>query len=189
MRTETPTLYRLLAGLFAYPDAQYSQRAAACRAQMGDESSEATALLRQFCEAVQNLSTEELQELFTRSFDLNPACTLEIGWHLFGEDYQRGEFLVKMRRQLRARGVEESLELPDHLTHVLALLDRMPPEEASEFAGQFLLPALHKMRGAWQRDSTPFRTLLESAFILLNGRYPEQRKQAPANIPELRVLQ
>jgi nitrate reductase assembly molybdenum cofactor insertion protein NarJ len=94
-----------------------------------------------------------------------------------------------MRRQLRAKGVEESLELPDHLTHALALLDRMSPEEASEFAGQFLLPALHKMRGAWQRDSTPFRTLLESAFILLNGRYPEQRKQAPANIPELRVLQ
>ncbi len=41
------------------------------------------------------------EELYTRTFDLNPVCALEIGWHLFGEDYERGAFLVRMRDQLR----------------------------------------------------------------------------------------
>ena len=38
---------------------------------------------------------EQIQELYTRTFDINPVCTLEIGWHIFGEDYARGALLVK----------------------------------------------------------------------------------------------
>jgi len=34
------------------------------------------------------------------TFDINPACALEVGWHLFGEDYMRGQFLVRMREEL-----------------------------------------------------------------------------------------
>src|SRR5690348_7356817 len=89
-----------------------------------------------------------MQELYVQTFEFNPACTLEIGWHLFGENYERGEFLVRMREQLRRYGIAESHELPDHLTHLLPLVAAMDRDEAARFAGEFLLPALAKIRGA-----------------------------------------
>ena len=92
--------------------------------------------------------SKELQELYAATFDLDPHCSLEVGWHLFGENYERGEFLVKMRVELRRLGVGESTELPDHLTHALAALGRMEPQEAAEFATACLFPALDKMCAA-----------------------------------------
>ena len=47
----------------------------------------------------------EVEEAFTQTFDVNPACALDIGWHLFGEEYARGMFLVRMREELRKHGL------------------------------------------------------------------------------------
>ena len=156
---------------------------------MSRENSPAALLIQKFCAEIQNLTTDELQELFTRTFDLNPVCTLEIGWQLYGEQYQRGEFLVKMRQHLRAQELEESTELPDHLTHALALLGRLEPDEAAGFAGQYLLPALDKMRAAWQKNHNAFHALLDAAFVLLESRYPYEPARVPVGAPALRVLQ
>jgi nitrate reductase assembly molybdenum cofactor insertion protein NarJ len=89
-----------------------------------------------------------MQEVYVQAFEFNPACTLEIGWHLFGENYERGEFMVHMREQLRRHGIAESTELPDHLTHLLPLIGRMDCAEAADLAGQYVLPALGKIKDA-----------------------------------------
>ena len=68
-----------------------------------------------------------LEELYTRTFDINPVCSLETGWHLFGEDYNRGAFLVRMRGLLRQHGIEEGAELTDHLESALRVLSVMEP--------------------------------------------------------------
>ena len=183
------TIYSRLALLFEYPEEGYGERALECLEELSREKSPAALLLEKFCAEIRHLTTDELQELFTRTFDLNPVCTLEIGWHLYGEEYQRGEFLVKMRQQLRAQEVEESIELPDHLTHALTLLGRLEPDEAAEFAGQYLLPALDKMRAGWQKNHNAFRALLDAAFVLLESRYPYEPARLPARAPALRVLQ
>ena len=182
-------IYVRLGRLFEYPADEYGARARRCLEQMNLEQPEAAQMLAEFCGAIQGLNTDQLQELFTRTFDLNPVCTLEIGWHLYGEDYQRGEFLVKMRQQLRDRGIEESIELPDHLTHALILLQQMEPDEASDFAGRYLLPALHQMRAGWQKNRNAFAVLLESAFVLLKSRYSYEPLPDRTRVPELRILQ
>ncbi len=101
----------------------------------------------------------DVEELFTRSFDLNPTCCLEIGWHLYGEDYERGRFLVHMRQSLREHGIPETVELPDHLSHVLQLLDRLPDEEAAPFSRRYIQPALTKIR-EHLAETNPYRGLL-----------------------------
>jgi len=101
--------------------------------------------LDRFAEQTASMTTEALQELYTQTFDLNPTCSLEVGWHLYGENYSRGEFLVAMRQTLRRLKVMETTELPDHLTHVLAAFGRMDTAEAGRFGPEFLLPALEKM--------------------------------------------
>ena len=149
----------------------------------------AAAPFEEFCAPIQGLNTDELQELFTRTFDLNPMCTLEIGWQLYGEDYQRGEFLVKMRQQLREYELRESGELPDHLSHALALLAHLEPDEAAEFAGSYLLPALDKMRTSWREDRNAFAALLESVFARLCAEFPYDPAKMPVRRPELPILQ
>jgi nitrate reductase delta subunit len=120
------------------------------------------------------------QELYVQTFEFNPACTMEIGWHLFGENYERGEFLVRMREQLRRYGIDESSELPDHLTHLLVLIDRMEHQEAAELAGQFLLPALAKIQDGLKNN--PFGSLIAAVQAKLEADYPDAPRR-PAQLP------
>lgn len=124
----------------------------------------------------------EQQELYVQTFEFDPACTLEIGWHLFGENYERGEFLVRVRSELRRYDIPESTELPDHLTHLLPLLERMERLEAARFVGQFLLPALTKIASAVK--SNPYRDILGHIQAKLRSDFPD----APQRPLELAVF-
>jgi nitrate reductase delta subunit len=121
-----------------------------------------------------------MQELYVQTFEFNPACTLEIGWHLFGENYERGEFLVRMREQLRRYGIAETSELPDHLTHLLVLIGRVEHEEAAELAGQFLLPALAKIQDGLKDNS--YGSVIAAVQAKLEADYPDAPRR-PAQLP------
>jgi len=120
-----------------------------------------------------------MQELYVRTFEFNPACTLEIGWHLFGENYERGEFLVRMRQELRRHGIAESTELPDHLAHLLPLVARMEREEAARLAGEYLLPALGKIQLA---QDNPYRPVIEDIRQKLEADFPDAPRR-PVQFP------
>ena len=55
-------------------------------------------------------NAEDLQEMYTRTFDINAVCTLEVGWHIYGEDYaQRRACWSSCSQQLRLMNVPESV--------------------------------------------------------------------------------
>jgi nitrate reductase delta subunit len=183
---EATKLHELLASLVSYPEAGCHARVAECRAALSELQPEAVPLMTKFAQAIAPMSLEDVQELFTRTFDLNPVCSLEIGWHLFGENYDRGALMVKMRQELRRYGIAESEELPDHLHHCLKLLGRMEPERAQEFAGACVLPAMEKMLAAFQGKAqgketisaaalapatTPYAGVIEAIWLVLNSLY------------------
>jgi nitrate reductase delta subunit len=183
------SLYEKFAILLSYPGADYHQCCDQCRELLPTTLRKVQEEFGEFRDRMAGLSMEEMQELFTRTFDLNPMCTLEIGWQLYGEDYGRGEFLVKMREHLRAYEIKESGELPDHLSHALALLPKLEGVEAEEFARIYLLPAIDKMRSTWKENRNAYARLLDAIFELLKSDYPYDPARTPAQIPELRVLQ
>ncbi len=121
-----------------------------------------------------------MQELYVQTFEFNPACTLEIGWHIFGENYERGEFLVRMRDQLRRHGIAESSDLPDHLCHILPLLERLDHEEAAELVGQFVLPALAKIKDALNGNS--YQDLIAAIATRLEADFPDAPRR-PVQFP------
>jgi nitrate reductase delta subunit len=177
-------IYNALVALLTYPEADYPQRI--------EESVEVApedcrVQLQQFAVQLRGLRTDQLQELFTQTFDLNPMCSLELGWHLFGENYERGLLLVRVREELRRHGLAESTELPDHLTHVLRLVERMDHEIAADFVAACVLPALEKMLKA-VRDKTPFENVLLAVRSLLRSQFPEIPLTAPEGEPLLKVL-
>lgn len=155
-------LYSLFAELFTYPREGYTRAVGRSRAMRGEFPPAAREDLAKFDERVRGRTTEQLEELFVGTFDLNPVCILEIGWHLYGDNYDRGAFLVKLRERLRRCAIPESTELPDHLTHVLALLGRMEAGEADAFAAESVIPALDKMLAGIAGKDSPYEFLLSA---------------------------
>jgi nitrate reductase delta subunit len=180
--------FDLLASLVGYPGEEYLSKAVLCLEALAESDPEAAVPLGEFLEQTRSFSLEELQELYAATFDLDPACSLEVGWHLFGENYERGEFLVKMRGELRRLGVAESAELPDHLSHALAALGRMEPQEAADFATACLFPALDKIRAALKGKSNPFENVLLAAGRVLEHRYPRPDPETVPAEPAFRIL-
>lgn len=184
MSAGTPA-YALLAGFLDYPDGRLAQRLDSYARSLDRNGDAVAPLAGAFRDALASMTTEEAQELYTRTFDINPMCTLEVGWHVYGEDYARGEFLVKMKQLLREHNLPESKELPDHLTHVLAILAHLEGEEADFLAARYVLPALAKMREGLSDTSNPYTGLLEAIERSVQSRHdvravePRKRRGDP----------
>ena len=168
-------IYDLLTPLLAYPRAEHQAHIMRCREALTHSHSEAAAFLSAFERETQDDTIDRVEERFTRTFDLNRQCNLEIGWHLFGENYDRGSFLVWMRQQLRDFGLAESGELPDHLTHVLLVLARMESEDADQFATEAVLPALQRMLSELKEN--PYENVLHAVQSVLTANHGEARQR------------
>jgi nitrate reductase assembly molybdenum cofactor insertion protein NarJ len=89
-----------------------------------------------------------MQELFTRSFDVQAITTLDIGYVLFGDDYKRGEMLANLNREHIEAGVDCGTELADYLPNILRLMAAHEDEDLIlDLAHEILAPALREMTG------------------------------------------
>jgi nitrate reductase molybdenum cofactor assembly chaperone NarJ/NarW len=157
--------------LLSYPDDHYVQLVELLYLLVQAEHADVARGISAFGQDVEQCTKYELEEAYTRTFDVNPSCALEIGWHLFGEDYMRGQFLVRMRGELAKYEIPESSELPDHLTHVLAVIAAMPEEGARVFSHACVFPALHKMQAALDKTASPYRHLIRCLIAVLEQYY------------------
>lgn len=161
-----------------YPREGYRSSVAECRQLLAGTDPEAAAAVGAFCDATAELGTSELEELYTRTFDLNPVCTLEVGWHVYGEQYRRGRFLVQTRELLSQVGIDERGELPDHLMSLLPAVARLAPDEAATFAGTYLLPAVDKMLKGLAGKANPYEQILTAVRRVL-GTFAVADDRAP----------
>jgi nitrate reductase molybdenum cofactor assembly chaperone NarJ/NarW len=168
--------YAAIAGLLAYPDGAFCRRLARCRELLGRGDPQAAAHMADFDAATRNSALADLEELYARTFDFNPQCALEIGWHLFGADSNRGALLVRLRDELARHGIQESCELPDHLTHVLPLLDRMSPDEAARFARACVVPAVEKMLTGLEGKQNLYENVFRCLVVMLNVEFGNESR-------------
>jgi nitrate reductase delta subunit len=166
-----PDLYNLLGGLVDYPGEDYHKKVCHCINLLKEEHPGNVEEILPFVSEVEKMSVTDLEEYYTRTFDINPVSALEIGWHIYGEQFERGSFLVKMRDLSRTLGVEESTELPDHLTHILALLGRMEQEDADIFVERYLLPGLKKMIAGFAGKNNVYENVLKTIRDVLADRH------------------
>lgn len=174
-----PETLESFALLFEYPTAEYQQLIQTCCLTVGEAlevsgRDEVNGLLLNFQKANDGRTREELEELYTRTFDLNPVCSLDLGWHLYAENYDRGAFLVRMRELLRRHGIPETNELPDHLPSVLKLLARMPKDEGGVLVREFVLPAVKKMTEGFAKSDNPFALLVKAVGVILREMYHQE---------------
>lgn len=152
----------------AYPREGYRRGLEACRHHLAAAvDGEAARELAAFLAESGEWDPARAEELYTRAFDLDPVATLEVGWHLYGEQYERGRFLVRCRELLRRTGVAEGGELPDHLMLLLPALGRLEPGEAAALAGRYLAPAVERMLQGLAGRHNPYRPLLAAVGRVL----------------------
>ena len=162
-----PKILNALSRLLSYPDEHTVQSAELLYVLLMDELPEAASAAAVFGAFVDQHEVWDVEETFTRTFDVNPTCALEVGWHLFGEEYARGMFLVRMRQELRKYGLAESTELTDHLCHVLAVVAAMPDDEATRFVKACVQPAVEKMDQALQGKECPYGHIVRCLALVL----------------------
>jgi nitrate reductase delta subunit len=162
---DAPALVARVAALLEYPDGAFRAAIADCCAEASAVHSVASVELRRFAAAIEGLAIEALQELYVATFDHNPRCALDLGWHLFGEAYERGALLAMLREELQRAGIPERGELPDHLPSVLLLLDRLDPSRRAELT-RLLAPAVGTLEAALEQSGNPYAALVKSAAAL-----------------------
>lgn len=114
-----------------------------------------------FCDHVKETDLTKLQEEFTQLFDFTPNTCLDLGWHLHGENYERGVFMVRVREMLREYKIPETSELPDHLTHILSVLPKMEADDRMTFIKSYVLPATGKIIEGFGETENPYKHLIQ----------------------------
>ncbi len=166
---------RDLAPLLIYPSDDLGPCAAYCDARFAVDEPQLFELIEASLRYLESQPRHALEELYTCSFDLNPISTLEVGWHLYGEQYERGRFLARAREMLSRVGQDEGGELPDYLPTLLCALPRLAADEAIDLAA-FILPAVHVMCDALADKGTanPYLAILDAVRQALTVRVPEE---------------
>lgn len=121
---------------------------------------------QRFLEAIQRLSLAEWEELHTRTLDLNPPAAPYVGFQLYGESYQRGNFMAQASQALQKAGVKTGGELPDHLAPLLRYLDAASTPEAA-IAANFTV-AVQRMLAILKKaePTNPYLYLFEAVLAV-----------------------
>lgn len=171
--------YSLLAELFEYPDANYPQRVQDLTEFLHGRYIKAAAELDRFAGHLPTQDLMTMQELFTRSFDVQAVTTLDIGYVLFGDDYKRGEMLANLNREHLEAGIDCGTELADYLPNLLWLLAAHEDEDLiNDLVNAILAPALREMIGEFNPDRVEkrnisyqkhYKTLIETPAVAIEA--------------------
>ena len=168
----TGLLYNLFADLLDYPSPTIRQQAEQCLEHLRFIHPEAANLLEAFCGGLKKHSLEQIEELYTITFDMQPVCYPYIGYQLFGESYKRGALMAQLNEAYHASGYSAGQELPDHLSASLRFLGLGVATQEDDFGrtllAEGLVPALEKMIRTFDKQSkNPYLGLLSALHLFL----------------------
>lgn len=167
--------YTYLANLFEYPSADFPAKVGDIRDYLDGRYIDAAAEISTFIELLPAEDLQAMQELYTRSFDVQAATTLDIGYVLFGDDYKRGMMLANLNREHRQAGIDTGTELGDYVPNLLRLMAVIKDEEVlHDLAYAILGPALLEMIGEFSTERIEkrnksyikhYKTLIETPAV------------------------
>jgi nitrate reductase delta subunit len=124
MRNAQEERYRVIAALLQYPDPEWLEMIAEvkayCRRLPAGRTRET---IGAFLDYLASRPLLRLQETYTAAFDLNPATTLNMSWHLSEDGRKRAAMLASLQQGYRNAGYEGPADdLPDFLPAMVEFL-------------------------------------------------------------------
>ncbi|MDP3981263.1 MAG: hypothetical protein Q8Q33_07625 [Chlamydiota bacterium] len=163
--------YSMMADLFAYPNSSFLEKVQQSAIFLKKSHPSAADEVDLFYEGLPKGNPDQLQEIFTRTFDIQAITTLDVGYVLFGDDYKRGQILSNLNREHKNANNDCGLELADHLPNLLRLIPKLDDIELiQDLVSEILAPALQIMvhefdPGRWVKKNKlyqkKYKTLIE----------------------------
>lgn len=114
----------------------------------------------------------EVQEQYVATFDFNPVTAPYLGHHLFGDNQQKGGYMIGLKQEYLRHGFTPTgNELPDHLPMVLAFLAHLARENRDKtrqpFIAESVLPGLERLCKVFaDRRDCPWKPLVDAMRLL-----------------------
>jgi len=126
--------------------------------------------LRQFLEFFDNRGVTEMEEIYTRTFDLAALCSPYITGYIFGdENFDRGSLMAALSEKFAEMGLDLHAELPDHICMLLGLAGRLDEEELDELISFCLLKPVEAMVESLKDLDSPYYFVLSAILFVLQA--------------------
>ena len=160
---------KLLAFLLDYPDSSWSAELPEVNGLVNAVADERRRrLLGEFLAYAENTSPIELQETYTSAFDLNPATSLHLTYHLMGDSEDRGKALAGLLQVYHREGYDAATgELPDYLPLILEFLTLCPGSGDAALL-RSCLGTVAILAERMARKGHPYAVLFELAVDICN---------------------
>lgn len=179
------TLYRQFSSLLGYPDAQTRPTARACMSLLGETHSQAVPAMAGFSDFIAREEPARVEEIYTATFDLQPACYPYVGYQLCGESQKRAFFLMQLQQLYRQHDFAVGGELPDHLGTMLRFLGSTSDAVCrQELVADGLLPALDKLLPGLDPVAQPYGQLLQALHSFLTETIAAGTESPPVAEPK-----
>ena len=154
----------LFADALDYPRPDLPAKAAVLAELLRADDPDAAGVVASFGREVAGRSLAQMEELYTRTFDLNPSCPLYVGYQLYGDTYKRGEMMSELQGEYRRHDLAAAAELPDHLCQILRWLARAGDDPARlVLLRAHVLPAVQKVAQNPDQGSGPYGLVIAAA--------------------------
>lgn len=162
MTNEKRHLLKVLSILLQYPDDEFILSLEELEEAVGEISQvEQRERCVNFLDYLDNNLLIPSQEEYTATFDFNPAASLNLSYHKWGDARERGNGLVGFHQLYQAAGYEcTSGELPDYLPLLLEFLSINRQECDFSFLGQYC-DQLKSIGALLQESGSPYAGLFE----------------------------
>lgn len=168
-------LYTLMAGLLEYPREDIKSRAqefGKCLANETRYPPEATEEFGKFQKDLDVMTLDDLQGIYSYTFELTADFTLDMGSHLF-DGFKRSNKLSTIKTMYRETGfpIEQLAkgELPDHLPVLLYFLGFVKDEELKkDFRQGFVILAMEKLNKNFEKNvRNVYRHLVSAVYRII----------------------
>lgn len=167
-------IYKYIAHLFNYPGGDYRTVVEKLHWEFLEYGQSAVDDFLPVARHFTSNQISELQEYYIRTFDVNAACYLDIGYVLFGEESKRGQFLLNMKNEQLKTENDCGTEFADHLPNVLTLLPKIQDAVfREELVVSMLLPALKHMLENFRTDENSYKVLLKLLVLVLESDFKD----------------
>ncbi len=128
MTSQWQKQFKLIAFLLQYPDEALMHSLLDVSEAVADiDDPQIRKTVQRFRAHLENTPLMELQEHYTAAFDMDPGTCLNLTYHLFGDDAERGRVLSALQQVYDRAGYSAAApELPDYLPMVLEFLAVQP---------------------------------------------------------------
>lgn len=162
-----------MAALLDYPAPSTRVTAETCAPLLRDQHPEACEIFADFLGFLHGQPMARIEEIYTATFDLQPACHPYIGYQLCGESQKRALFLMQLQQLYRRHDFTAGAELPDHLATVLRFVAGVDDQQSrEEIIHDGILPALDKMLLQAECATNPYVQLLQIIRLVLTQSTP-----------------